>query len=320
MLDHLTANKSYEQAVAGLDLLTAPESLEAQLQAFLLSCRVDELSPTTIQNYRYQIGSFLRFHHQLNLTPGGEVTVHHIRLFLLKLQDKNSPISVRDYYKSLRRFFNWLVEEGLLERTPMTTIHPPRIPKKIIRPFSPQDIDNLLLLCSGNHFLDIRNRAIILVFLDTGLRLAELAGIQLRDIDFGRETIKVMGKGAKERVVRIGKTAQRAVLKYLLLRNDSLPCLWVTEERSPFARWGIQSAIKRLCHRAEIVGAKRGPHSFRHTFGTQAFLNGADIREVQSLLGHSTLKTTLTYLATVDSEVAVKRHREFSPVDRMKLK
>lgn len=82
-------------------------------------------------------------------------------------------------------------------------------------------------------------------------------------------------------------------------------------------KYGIQTIIKKLCQRAEITGAKRGPHSFRHTFGTQALLNGADIREVQSLLGHSTLKTTLIYVATVNSEQAVKSHKDFSPVDRL---
>ncbi|MBA7475673.1 Tyrosine recombinase XerD [subsurface metagenome] len=199
----------------------------------------------------------------------------------------------------------------------MQNIRPPKMPKKIVRPFSLPDIDNLLVLCSGTRFVEIRNRAIILVFLDTGLRLAELAGIQMVDINFHSETIKVMGKGAKERVVRIGKTAQKSLLRYLLNRHDDYPCLWVTEERKPMTAYGIQTAIKNLCRRAEIKDAKRGPHSFRHTFGTQSLLNGADIREVQSLLGHSTLKTTLTYVATVKSEEAIKRHRVFSPVDRM---
>jgi len=243
-----------------------------------------------------------------------------IRLFLLKLRETNSPISVGDYYKAIQRFFNWLKDEQLIVKTPMQNIKPPKKEQRIVKPFSQQDIDNLLLLCSGNHFVNIRNRAIILVFLDTGLRLAELAGIQLNDVDFDRETIKVMGKGAKERVVRAGKTAQKALLKYLLSRHDNHPCLWVTEEGRPLSKTGVQTTIKRLCYRAEIKDAKWGPHSFRHTFGTQALLNGADIREVQSLLGHSTLKTTLTYVATVNSEQAIKTHRQWSPVDNLGLR
>ena len=316
MLDHLTDHKSYAQAVAGLDLLTAPNSLDSHLQAFLLSCRVDGLSPATIHNYQYQIGAFVNFCRQLNLTLTADITPQQIRLFILSLQETNRPSSVQDYRKSINRFFNWLIEENIIETTPMRNIRPPKKEDRIVKPFSYQDIQNLLLLCSGDRFLELRNKAIILVFWDTGVRNKEMAGIQLNDLNFDRETIKVMGKGAKERVVRIGKTTQKALLRYLLMRKDSYPCLWVTEEQRPLSAAGIQVTIKKLCHRAEIVGAKHGPHSFRHTFGTQALLNGADIREVQSLLGHSTLKTTLTYVATVKSEEAIKRHKDFSPVDR----
>lgn len=308
LLDHLTTNKTQIGALSGLDHLTT------QLNAFLISCRVDGLSPATLKNYQYQLGRFVKF----CLEAEEKDTTQQIRLFLLKLRETNSPVSVGDYYKAIKRFFNWLVDEGLLEKTPMQNIKPPKKVVKIIRPFSQQDIDNLLLLVSSNHFVDLRNKAIILMFLDTGLRLSELAGIQLADIDLDRETIKVMGKGARERVVRIGKTTQKALLRYLLNRHDDYPCLWVTEERRPLSVAGVQIAIKKLCYRAEITDAKRGPHTFRHTFGTQALRNKADIREVQSLLGHSTLRTTLTYVQTVQSEDAIKSHRRFSPVDNMK--
>lgn len=155
------------------------------------------------------------------------------------------------------------------------------------------------------------------MFLDTGLRLSELASIQLRDINFDQETIKVMGKGAKERVVRIGKMTQKALLQYLLLRHDNHSCLWVTEERKPLTVAGVQVAIKKLCYRAEITDAKRGPHTFRHTFGTRAMLNGASEREVQLLLGHSTDRMTKHYTATITSEYAVSGHRKWSPVDNL---
>lgn len=302
------------RAVSGLDHLTTQKGLASQLNIFLLSCRVEGLAPATLKAYQYQLGRFVKF----CLEAKEKDTTQQIRLFLLKLRETNNSISVSDYYKSIKRFFNWLVEEGLIEKSPMQNIKPPKKEGKIIRPFSQQDIDNLLLLCPSNRFLDLRNKAIILMFLDTGLRLSELAGIQIKDVDFDRETIKVMGKGARERVVRIGKTTQKALLRYLLNRQDDYPCLWVTEERRPLSVAGVQVAIKKLCYRAGITDAKCGPHTFRHTFGTQALRNKADIREVQSLLGHSTLKTTLTYVQTVQSEDAIKSHRQFSPVDNMK--
>jgi integrase/recombinase XerC/integrase/recombinase XerD len=176
------------------------------------------------------------------------------------------------------------------------------------------------LLCGSGSFLDLRNKAIILAFLDTGLRLSELANIQLSDMDFTRGTIKVMGKGAKGRFVAIGTRTQKAILGYLLKRSDDYPCLWVTEERKPLNWRGIQTMLKRLGQRAGITGVRCTAHTFRHTFATQALLNGAGEFEVQSLLGHSTLIMTRRYVASLNSENAVISHRKFSPVDRMGIR
>lgn len=318
-LNLLTSRGNYTGGKADLNLLTSSDSLPKLAEAFLLCCRVDrDLSQVTIANYRYHLNSFIRFCGD----SGGikAITVRHIRLFLLKLRERNSPISTSDYFKSLRRFFNWMVEEEIIVSSPVAKIRLGRLPKHLIQPFTQQDIAALLLLCSGKHFLELRNRAAILIFLDTGLRLSEMAAINICDVDFNAEPIRVMGKGAKERIVRIGKTAQRALLRYLLTRHDELPCLWVTEERRPLTRGGLQTAVEKLCKRAGITGAKPGPHTFRHTAATLALRNGANPFDVQSILGHETLYMTRKYTETVNSEDAVKAHRKFSPVDNMGLK
>jgi integrase/recombinase XerC/integrase/recombinase XerD len=292
------------------------DSLEGQLKVFLLSCRVDELSPNTLYDYNQKIGAFARY---CNTVKPRDITANHVRLFLVSLQARCTPHSVKDYYGCVNRFFNWMVDEGTLERNPMASMHPPRVPKKIIQPFKMEQIRDLLLLCDENRFLGARNKAIVLTLLDTGLRLTELANIQLADVDFDRETIKVMGKGAKERVVRIGKRTQKAILRYLLMRKDNQPCLWVTEERRPLRAMGIQIMIKRLGKRIGIKGVRCSAHTFRHTFATRALLNGAGEFEVQSLLGHEGLSMTRRYTASLKSEAAVEGHRRFSPVDNMKL-
>jgi integrase/recombinase XerC/integrase/recombinase XerD len=202
----------------------------------------------------------------------------------------------------------------------MSSIRLRKPPDKLIQPFTPEHIRDLLLLCDDSKFLGARNRAIILTFLDTGLRLSELANIELKDLDFDREIIKVMGKGAKERVVRVGKRAQRALLRYLLMRKDGLPCLWVSEERRLLTHWGIELMIHKLGKRAGFTGVRCSPHTFRHTSATQSLRNGAGLEQVKSLLGHSTLYMTMRYAATINSEDAVISHRNFSPVDRMNLK
>jgi len=284
-----------------------------------LACRVDGLSPQTLAGYEYQIGAFVVFCSGQGIGEPKQLTATTIRMFLLKLQERNAPVSVSDYYKCVNRFLNWMVEERILKRSPMDNIRPPKVPQKVIVPFTVEHIKRLLLLCDSEKFLGARNRAIILVFLDTGLRLSEMAGIQLDDVDFDRETIKVMGKGARERVVRIGKTAQKALLKYLLMRRDDHPCLWVSEEQKPLTHWGIACVMRVLKQRAKIEGVRCSAHTFRHTFATRALLNGAGEFEVQSLLGHSKLDMTRRYAASLRSEAAVVGHRRFSPVDNMRL-
>lgn len=319
MLNHLTGKSTQIGGISALDHLTG-KSFEHQLGGFLLSCKVDELSPDTIKYYSYTLGAFIKFSYELGVHRAQDVTTHHIRLFILSLQETNIPISVHAYYRAVRRFFNWLIAEGLLDKSPMVNIRPPRIAKRKRSCFSDGDINNLLLLTSGNRFLEMRNRAMVLMLLDTGIRLSELANIQIGDIDFNRETIKILGKGNKERIVRVGKRTRKALIVYLLSRDDSHPCLWITEERRPMTRYGVQSTIRVLCRRAGITDAKPGPHTFRHTAAISYLRNGGDIMTLKNMLGHSKLDMVQEYLSGLEDEDMLAVHRKASPVDRLGIK
>jgi len=296
------------------------KGLRGHLDLFLIASKVDGLSKSTLTYYRYQLGRFVDFCIRQGAQELPDVSPSVVRLFFLDLQESgNKPYSLLTYHKAVKRFFNWLVIDGVLQTSPMVNIKAPRCPQYVVKPFSTDEIHRLLTVCSGQRLLDHRNKALILTFLDTGLRLNEMSGIQLADINFDRETIKVMGKGAKERYVRIGREAQKALLRYILGRKDELPCLWVTEERRPLTREGVKVTIRILCHRAEITREKRGPHTFRHSFATMAIRNGANLFFVQSILGHSTLQMVRRYAKSIDSEDAVKAHVKFSPVDNMRV-
>lgn len=202
----------------------------------------------------------------------------------------------------------------------MSNIKPPNLPKQLIKPFSRQASDDLLLLCSTGRFMDYRSRAMTLLFLYTGLRLVEFSNIQLAEVNFDQGLIRVMGKGAKERVVRFGKTAQKALLRYIMERHDEYPCLWVTASRKPMAQRAISEVIARLCRRAGITIAKRGPHTFRHTFAINYLRNGGDLFTLQCMLGHSTLEMARRYTSSLDAEDMIRVHKKASPVDRMRLR
>lgn len=297
----------------------ASRALTVSLQNYILSCQVEGKSPNTIEGYHRRLRQFLGFASEYDVADPSTISSTHVRLYLLSLQARKlNPSTVNVSYRVLNTFFYWLVAEGLIDKSPMGNIKPPRIPRTTPKPFTVEDIHKLSLLASGNRFVDVRNLAMVLLFLDTGLRLSEMAKIQLQDLDFDHEIIQVMGKGTKKRVVRMGKRTQKALLKYLLRREDHHDCLWLNNCRQPITRDGVQCAMKKLARRAGIEGPRLGPHTFRHTFATMAIRNGANVFYVQSLLGHSTLTMTRRYASTVDSEEAVKAHGQFSPVDYLK--
>lgn len=319
-MGHLTYTKTQAQSRTALEHLTSPNNLSDQLSVFLLCCKVDELSPITINGYEGNIGRFIRFLSSIGVETAESVTATHVRMYLLESQKRCVPASVHDYYRVINRFFNWQVAEGMLPINPMATIRPPKVPQKLVKPLTAQNISDMLEICSDDGVLGIRNKAIILILLDTGLRVGELASIQIKDIDIENETIRVMGKGAKERIVRIGKKTQKALLRYLLMRNDDLPWLWVNERKVRFTTKGIRRMIEVLGQRAEFDGVRCTPHTFRHTFAIEFLRNGGGEFMLQMMLGHATLTMTRRYVGALCGADMIEAHKKFSPADNMKIK
>jgi integrase/recombinase XerC len=318
-LTRLTGQNGSPRNGAAIQRITRSRDLPGSLQAFLIASKVNGLSPKTLKGYEYLIGKFVSFCLELGLTNPAEVTVDDVRLFILKLQERNNSQSLHDYYRTIKRFFNWLIEEGVLQINPTAKIHPPRVEQKVIVTFKPEHIRIMLKLCDPTTFCGLRNRAMVFTFIDTGVRLKEMWSMRVDDIDFDRGVIKVHGKGAKERVVGIVQNTQKALLRYLLSRDDTHPCVWVTEERKPLAYEGLAQVFKTLKERAHFNDVRCSPHTFRHTFATMALDNGAGEFEVQALLGHNKLDMTRRYTASLNSAKAVLRHKRFSPVEHLKL-
>ncbi len=302
-----------------LDTLTKSDNLEAQLKFFLISCKVNNLSAKSIRFYEQVIRPFISFCRERDITTPKEITANVIRIYILALQQRIKPVSVRDHYRGIKRFLNWLVEEGILGESPMARLRPPRVPKQIVQPFTKDQINRMLVVCN-NSFAGCRDKAVIFTFVDTGLRLSELANIQLSDVNIDTGIIKVTGKGAKQRLVHISTETQKAVLTYIARRTDNFPCLWVTEERRPITAEGIRQIVRRIGKRAGITGVRCSPHTFRHTFGILALRCGIGEFGLQHLLGHESLYTTRRYTESLNDEDAIKAHMKASPVDHLKLR
>ena len=151
-----------------------------------MTCRVDNFSKHTIRDYEQKIGQFVRFAAGIGIDEVEQVTVDHVRLFLLNQKKTCNAVTIYNHYRNLKRFFNWLVEEGIIPGTPMANMKPPRVPKTLIQPFQPDDLRRLLYLCDDKTSLGVRNKTIIFTFIDTAVRLEEMSKIQIDDIDFKR--------------------------------------------------------------------------------------------------------------------------------------
>jgi integrase/recombinase XerC/integrase/recombinase XerD len=319
-LYHLTTASPYDAARSDLRrLTTAADSLADQFNSFLLNAQI-ELSPATVRDYRYKLKPFIDYCRGAGASKVMDITTDNTRGFIASMQESNSPKSVNDYYKVARRFLSWLVQEERLTKNPMLRVKCPRVPEIIIKIFTAEHIHKILLLCEDGTRTGIRNRAMVLVLLDSGIRLSELARIQVDDIDIQRGIITVMGKGAKQRVVGVSKPTLKAVIRYYEARPGDHSQLWLTEEGKPITPAGISQIFKALKRRAGFSDVRLSAHTFRHTSGTMALLNGASEREVQLLLGHSTPRMTQHYTATITSQMVVERHKDFSPVSKLNLK
>jgi site-specific recombinase XerD len=295
------------------------------IEGFLLSCKVENKSPATISFYQNNLNKFQWF---LNKFSIGTIDATTIRNFLGYLKDTPNrwdsnnkranrpvcPYTVDRYYTSLSALFRWAMNEGMIENNPMATIKKPRFTRKIIKGLEPEVCHKLINSFNGKTINDYRNKAIVFMFLDTGLRLSELANLQLADINIEQGIIKVMGKGDKERLVRIGLKTQKALWNYLSRRNNELNHVWIGKDNQPFTATGIAQMIRNLGKR---LGIQLSPHKLRHSFAISFLRNGANPFELQIALGHTTLEMTRRYTQALGFEDVFKRHVMASPVDRL---
>jgi site-specific recombinase XerD len=235
------------------------------------------------------------------------------------------PRTIHHYYGALHAFFNWTVKEGFLAASPVDRVRVAKAKSKVIQPYSSEQIKKMLQVCDYDYqhnakFLGSRNKAIVLILFDTGLRLSELANIRLGSIDTERGGVKVTGKGRKDRIVRMGKVARKALWRYLIHRGDDIRQeLWLSEERKPLQGSGIQSMLERLKTRAGIK-EKGSVHRFRHTFALDFLRADHNPFNLQSLLGHNSLEMVRRYTATLGMEDALKVHEKASSADLLGTK
>jgi len=233
------------------------------------------------------------------------------------------------YYRTLRAFFKWAVSEGLLEQSPLGNIKI-KPPKELpVEPYSAEEVKALLSMCdldaaNGGSFLGSRNKAIIMLFVDSGMRLSELANLKLTDICLETGRAVVIGKGGWQRTVAFSAATRKTIWKYLAFRNQRVKSiakdwLWITEEGGRLSVDGVHIAFRRIKDRAGIT-TPGAIHKLRHTFALNALRGIKDPTLLQLLLGRKSLEMTRRYTQGLKIEEALKAIDKHSPADLLGLK
>ncbi|MFA5603461.1 MAG: site-specific tyrosine recombinase XerD [Bacilli bacterium] len=266
--------------------------------------------------YEYSLMKFYNFcqDHALKLE---NIKDKHIKEYLKSLtSEKISNKSISRHISSLKSFYKFLLIEKIISNNPMEYIEAPKIPKTIPSILSIEEINQLLNI-ELKDIYSYRDKAMIELMYATGLRVSELINLKLNDVDLHSNVLKTMGKGSKERIVPIGEYATSIIIEYIhnsrpkFLKNKTSEYLFVTKNGTNMSRNHFFRILQRIAQKKGIR-THFSPHTLRHSFATHLLNNGADLRVIQELLGHSDISTTEIY-THVSNDALKKNYMEYHP-------
>lgn len=275
--------------------------MEKLLQRYLQHIELEDcLSPYTVRNYTYDLHAFLAFLKENRVTSLNYVSRHIIRNWLAYLQQKElSRNTIQRKFSTVRSFYRYLAWNDLASVTPLCGMTSPRQEKRLPHFLTIHEMNQLIDAPNASTVKGMRDQALLEVLYATGVRISELVGMDLQDINFDSRLIKVWGKGFKEREVLMGGKAVKALKLYI---SESRTRLANGDSHALFLnRWGGRMVVRRIQHLVKDYARQTGldmrvhPHIFRHSFATHLLDGGADLRVIQELLGHASLNSTVIY-------------------------
>ena len=281
--------------------VSARPPLITEVQLFLDFARVEKgLADNSIESYRRDLTEFSDFLNRLGKSPSA-VDRDDIRAFLRGLYDRHMGArSVARHLVSLRNLFRFLVREGRLTSDPTVDIEAPKLDQSLPKYLSTGEVEQLLAQPDLSTPLGIRDKAMLELLYATGMRVSELVHVAAADFDMGLGIIRCQGKGNKERLIPVGKSALRAVEAYLsagravLAGKRNPPWLFLNRRGGSLSRVGFWKILRAYGRRAGLATGLT-PHLVRHSFATHLLERGADLRSIQLMLGHSDISTTQIY-------------------------
>jgi len=283
--------------------------MEGHIREFLNSVRIEKgLSDNTVQAYRRDILKFAAFAAERGCETK-DITRSDVIDFLASLYDRQlDSRTVARHLASIRNFFRFALIEGYIAEDPAATIESPRFRQSLPEFLSIEEVDRLLQQPDTSTVVGLRDRALIEIMYSAGLRVSELCGLRVDDIQMDPGCLRCVGKGDKERLVPVGKQALAIVRQYLrkarpkLLRSASSPYLFLNKRGGKLDRiifWKLLGAYGRQAGLRKALT----PHMLRHSFATHLLDRGADLRSVQMMLGHSDISTTQIYTHVIEERL-----------------
>ena len=301
------------------DSATSFASYLTLVESYRRSLRSENKSPRTITAYdeaHRLFSAFLEAQGMPQDVP--HIRREHVETFLADLHTRYMPATVANRYRALKVFFQWAVEEGEITQSPMRNVRAPHVPEHPPAVLTEAELRRLLRTCRGQRFTDRRDTAILRLFIDTGMRLGELAGLRVTDIDFEANLALVIGKGSRPRLCPFGLRTSRALDRYLRARakrrTAGTATLWLGHA-GPMTDSGVGDVVRRRATQAGIADVH--PHRFRHTFAHQWLAQGGNETDLMRLAGWRSRTMLERYGASAADMRARQAHVRFGPGDRI---
>ncbi len=309
--------------------------LAKAIEGYIIDCRTRNLSHKTISWYEQKLKYLIRWlDEEEDVEQLDDVTIAQLRTFVLDLQvaqvgrttvNKNgdmteiSPLTVKGYVQVIKGFFTWCFKEELVEKNPTIRLKMPSIPDYLIPTFTQDHVQRMMDSCNTSKTLGYRDYTMMLVLLETGIRISELCDLRIQDVH--TDYIRVVGKGKKDREVGVSAPVSKYLWKYINMHrkphDENEQRVFMNRYSVPITPTGVDQVLDDIGERAGVTGVRVSAHTFRHTFACTYLEQGGEIYKLSRLLGHSSVEVTEEYLKSFRQRAARKDQEKFSAVTSM---